>query len=338
MTDQTIPAEKVRALIEAYEDGETNYLLSDLRALLPASPQPTSGLLGRWAHDGFGQVLIISDGVLDDGTVPVLLGGSDWTDPEHVPFDSLAFPEQATKPEDVPAGEAWLVDVNAGELSLKSALAIKDSNDTWLTLEGATRVTLCSNGMITLRAPLTPEHPGKDDLQAKYDALKDKYAEAQEKIAELKEAITPRTATTKTEYAALPEGSVVAQPGELDVYIKNDFGVWDRLNTTASFPSLDLAGITRSVLRYGWGDAQPKPAWRIEHDHMNIRVGEYIIDKAGDGGTVTHESSVYRRPRTNGSALCLPLYAPWIVFPSKDAATPESILEAKRARDKEMDK
>lgn len=183
----------------------------------------------------------------------------------------------------------------------------------------------------------TPERPGKDDLQARYDALDAKYREAVGKIAELKQVVTPRTVTTKAEYEALPDGSVVAQPGELDVYIKNDFRVWDRLNTTASFPSLDLAGTTRSVLRYGWGDEQPdQPAWRIEHDWQNLKEGEYIIDCDDYDGTVTHKRRAYWD--TDGDALGSSRFTPFIVFPNKDAATPEAIEEAKRAHDKEMEK
>ena len=90
--------------------------------------------------------------------------------------------------------------------------------------------------------------------------------------------------------------------------------------------------IPRSVLRYGWGDEQP--AWRIEHDHTNLRVCEYIIDKNNHTGTIrAPELSVKTlwRDTATGAEEC----APFIVFPNRDAATPEAIKEAKRARDKE---
>lgn len=82
-----------------------------------------------------------------------------------------------------------------------------------------------------------------------------------------------------------------------------------------------------------------QPAWRIEHDHMNLRVGDYIIDRADDDGTVTHE---WITPKwgthwdTDGTAYGARCFAPFIVFSDKQAATTEAIKEAKRVRDKEL--
>lgn len=63
MSDQTIPAEKVRELIEYFEGkdiGIESYgILGRFRALLPTPPQPTTGLLGRWAkHDAYGDYIV----------------------------------------------------------------------------------------------------------------------------------------------------------------------------------------------------------------------------------------------------------------------------------------
>lgn len=151
--------------------------------------------------------------------------------------------------------------------------------------------------------------------------------------------INANTVTTEEEYDALPEGSIVAKPGEVDVCIKHCSGGWDRPNQALILASYDLAGTTRTVLRYGWGEEQTKqPAWRIEHEWWNLRVGEYMIDYEDYDGTVTHISPADRRPCTDGLVGCTPQHSPWIVFPSKDAATPEAIKEAKRALDKEMGK
>lgn len=85
--------------------------------------------------------------------------------------------------------------------------------------------------------------------------------------------------------------------------------------------------------RNDWGDEQP--AWRIEHDAKNLRVGEYIIDQSDDDGTVTKKDEKHGWWLTDSMALGNKTEAPFIVFPNKDAATPEAIAEAKKARDKE---
>lgn len=291
MTDQ-IPAEKVRELTDKYEAAmplDPNFLLSeikaDLRALLPTPPQPTTGLLGRWAkHPEHGDVVCTWDRPNTSGCMFVrwVAKNTAWsTTGDDVPLDSLTFPEQANRPEDVPAGEAWLVrDVDGREFN-----ALKTSGTfPWRFFDGEEGGNDGHrNRAITLIAPLTPEHPGKDDLQARYDALEEKYREAVRKIAELKQTVT------------------------------------------------------RIALRYGWGEEQTKqPAWRIEHDPDNLRVGEYIIDIGGDDGTLTRKWGSYWD--IDGDTYVAPCFAPFIVFPNKDAATPEAILEAKRARDKEMEK
>lgn len=277
MNDQTIPADKVRELAIKYSGDvptDPHFLLgeikADLRALLP-SQQPTTGLLGRWAkHPEHGDVVCVAERPAS-GLVKiafqdncVLMSVKYAT----VALSSLTFPEQAAKPEDVPAGEAWLVDVETPFLSLQSVVAIKGLNKMWLTLEGATEVTWCSNGIITLISPLTPERP-VFDLQAKYDELNAKYREAQARIKTLE---------------------------------------------------------------------QPSPVWRIEHDWRNLKAGEYAIDKEGYDGIIRRKSDDGSYWLTDESWVFFPEYAPFIVFPSVDAATPEAIEEAKQARDKERGK
>ena len=338
MTDQNmIPADKVRELIEHFESkdiGIESYgILGRFRALLP-TPQPTTGLLGRWAtHPDYGDVMCVANEPVNDKVLVFHLHlGSGESLGALVPLSSLTFPHQATRPEDVPAGEAWLVDVEDSEESHKSIVAFKAGPDYWRTPDGVTTTICWLDGEVTLISPLTPERP-VSDLQAKYDALEDKYREAQERIKTLEQASTPRTVTTLEEYAALPVGSVVSDNQNYP-FSKDETVGWSRPNSTNCYMSRDLARTTRTVLRYGWGDEQP--AWRIEaHNPDNFRVGEYIIDIDGDSGTVTPEW--IELWDTDEDTFGARRFAPFIVFPSKDAATPEAIEEARKARDKEME-
>ena len=181
MTDQTIPADKVRELIEraevmpSYAD-----LLTNLRALLPAQ-QPTTGLLGRWAkHPEHGDVLCMWDKPSRFGKMRVAhvsegktSGAEHW----YAEFDSLTFPHQTTRPEDVQPGEAWLMNIHLGDVFHQNQVALKYIEDGWISFTGGTlRYWLEED--ITLVAPLTPEHPGTD-LQARYDELERKHAELQ---------------------------------------------------------------------------------------------------------------------------------------------------------------
>lgn len=342
MTDQNmIPAEKVRELIEHFEGkdiGIESYgIIGRFRALLPAPPQPTTGLLGRWAKDSVhGDVLVTSDCADSDGEVWVR-----WIDETRqigvsglpVPLSSLTFPEQATKPEDVPAGEAWLVE----QLGEGEQRAFKTAKDEWQTSSSnPLAVYNIPDDNITLISPLTPERP-LSDLQAKYDALEDKYREAQERIKTLEQPSTPRTVTTEAEYAALPEGSMIVDADD-DVWRKVLSGNWIQEMSYQMLGDAKLSGTTRTVLRSGWGDEQPDqpaPVWRIEHDHKNLRAGEYIIDIDDDDGTVTKKDEKRGWWLTDSMALGNKTEAPFIVFSDKDAATTEAIAEAKRARDKE---
>lgn len=59
----------------------------------------------------------------------------------------------------------------------------------------------------------------------------------------------PETVTTQEEYAQLPEGSVVAKPGEEPwVHLPH---VWAQEGVATN--DMGLAGTARQVLRRGWG-------------------------------------------------------------------------------------
>lgn len=290
MTEQTIPADKVRELIEAYEGGETNYLIDDLRALLPAPPQPTTGVFGRWAkHPKHGDVVVISNRTDNEGDVwvsHIADTAPDGANGKLVSMSDLTFPEQATKPEEVPAGEAWLVELLGGGGEQR---AFKTAKNEWQVSYSNPPVAYdLSDGDIILISPLTPERPGKDDLQAKYDELDKSWC------------------YLDTKYSAL----------------RKDY---DELDAKYAEAQEKIKALE-----------QPSPAWRIEHEWWNLRVGEYMVDYEDYGGTVTHISPADRRPCTDGLVGCTPQHSPWIVFPNVDAVTVEAIKEAKRALDKEM--
>lgn len=388
MTDQTIPAEKVRELAEKYDNAPGNpdrllvNAIADLRALLPSPPQPTTGLLGRWAkHPERGDVLCVTDEPFD-GQVHVF-------HPHHgrggslgylASMSDLTFPHQATKPEDVPADQPWLVDVNTAHVTAHNAVGMRYEDGGWhfLYVEDGLDWDVCPDEGIALIAPLTPERPGKDDLVWKYailqqdyahleeecndlqdrydelekrwnhlddlysargrylDELETKYQEAQARIKTLEQTSTPRTVATEAEYAALPVGSVVHIPNGFP-WTKDDDGEWKSvpLGIPRSSAEISEYNIPRTILRHGWGDEEPKPVCRIEHDWRNLRVGEYIIDRDDDTGTVLFHNKTTGAV-TDWAARGIAFFAPFIVFPSKDAATPEAVAEAKKARDKGM--
>ena len=141
--------------------------------------------------------------------------------------------------------------------------------------------------------------------------------------------------STEAEYAALPVGSVVHIRNGFP-WVKDDDYKWKSVLPVAARSDAEMANhnIPRMVLRYGWGDEQPALVWRIEHDWRNLRVGEYIIDNCNYTGTVTFHNDLTGGV-TDWGACGSADYAPFIVFPNRDAATPEAVAEAKKARDKE---
>ena len=183
--------------------------------------KPTTGLFGRWAkHKSSVDVLIITDRpevIDDDLRVRVFPGrkngesGSFW-----VLLSDLAFPEETTRPEDVPVGEAWLV--NAG--AHKNVTALKDSDGDWV-MSLPNFLNWFQDSDVTLIAPLAPVLPTE-----------------------------PETVTTEKEYMALPAGSIVA--GKDDHPFTKSTGVW--IGPAAGRSSSEMAGKTRRVLRWGWGE------------------------------------------------------------------------------------
>ena len=358
MTDETIPADKVRELADKYDNdgsGDPERILTDLiRDLhnLSAPAQPTTGLLGRWAkHPEYGDVMCAWDKPGSMGVIPVRWMAENEIDGlcgTTVPLDSLTFPHQATRPADVPAGEAWLVrhvqgmEFNAVKTS-SGYYATDRSGYTWLFCDHDGNGHWLKDKEVTLVCPLVPERPvsdlqaksterALDRVKAKYDELESKYREAQERIKTLEQPQHPRTVTTPEEYDALPVGSHVRAYPNSCIWKRCADGMW-RTSEGATGDSLHDFH-PRAVLRYGWGDEQP--AWRIEHDHTNLRVGEYIIDADGDTGTINRAvrgNAVWCVGMASTSREC----GPWIAFVNKEAATPEAIAEAKRARDKEME-
>ena len=348
MTEQNIPAEKVRELKAKYEyDTSGNPerllddLLHDLDALLPVQ-QPATGLLGRWAkHEEYGDVLITSDRVTENGRVCIVWkdgSGKDGAEEELTDVDSLTFPEQTTKPEEVPAGEAWLVDVDGEKYN---AIKTTDRFPWWFFNPEINTHYGWGNSAITLIAPLTPERPvsdlqaksterALDRMKAKYDELEWEYKQAQAEITWLKAGNTPRIVAT-------PE-----RPGKDDLLWKYAILQQDYAHLEEECSDLQT--------RYDALDAkyreaqekiktleQPSPVWRIEHDWRNLRGDEYIIDKNGDP-VVTETKHWAGEPwYTDSLASVVPEYARFIVFPNKDAATPEAIEEAMKERDKERE-
>lgn len=189
--------------------------------------QPTSGLLGRWAtHPEYGDVLIAEDRATDKGTIHVVYLRDDMKCGARGYFvflDDLEFPEQTTRPQDVPIGEAWLVNADDGDASTTNTPAVKKFNGMWGT-SGDKTGGVCTwyDDEVTLITPLIPARP--------HD--------------------TPETVTTEEEYEALPQGSIVAEPGKNPWTRKPH--VWVQAGATVD--DVVLAGTTRQVLRRGWGE------------------------------------------------------------------------------------
>lgn len=183
--------------------------------------QPTTGLLGLWATNRDGKRVLITTDRPVDGWIETTYVNPDGTTREKAEqLDSLSFPDQTTRPEDVPVGEAWLVSAHDGFDSQPNTPALKIGLDLWVTpIRGAADESEWHNHEITLITPLIPARP--QDV--------------------------PETVTTEEEYAQLPEGSIVAAPGSMPwtrrkyAWICRD----DSLTTAA------LAGTTRHVLRWG---------------------------------------------------------------------------------------
>lgn len=194
--------------------------------------KPTTGLLGRWAKDRYdGDVLIISERVTDDGGVWVTFRTSDGeggTATIKHALSELTFPEEATRPEDVPVGEAWLVKAPHYVGVIEQSVAVKASRDLWITVgEETSDTSEVEDAEVTLIAPLVPAHPADTDREHMLE-----------------------TVTTEEEYAALPIGSIVAEQDD-SAYLKGG-DTWLYGDTPFNYRAMN--GTTRTVLRKGWGE------------------------------------------------------------------------------------
>lgn len=122
--------------------------------------KPTTGLLGRWAkHSEYGDVLITSEKVRPAEIVFVAHLDEEYpggTREVNVPLDDLTFPEQTTDPDDVPPGEAWLVEVGG-----KRFHAIKAREWEWHVPEES--ASWWQSADVTLISPLVPARPTGGD-------------------------------------------------------------------------------------------------------------------------------------------------------------------------------
>lgn len=185
------------------------------------SARPTSGLLGRWATNHHGkQVLIIADKPVG-GWIETAYATADGTTYEQAEdIDDLEFPDQTTRPQDVPVGEAWLVNAEDRTHTRHGVAALKIEKDIWVSRD---RLEWIDNE-VELITPLIPARP--------HDV--------------------PETVTTEEEYGALPDGSIVAE-NNVRAFTLND-GKWYAASLSA-FSHKRMAGHSRHVLRLGWGEA-----------------------------------------------------------------------------------
>ena len=211
--------------------------------------KPTTDLLGRWAKTPDGKdVLIISESVKDNGRVWVAFHTDDEEDGAATIdycLSSLTFPEETTRPEDVPVGEAWLV--NIGERTIS---AVKTLANNWYSGE----LRFVSNEYVTLIAPLVPARPVENKPKKSYWSMQ---AEADKIVRECWSGIekrfdeeAPETVTTEEEYKALPDGSIVA--AQSGAPYCRERSTW--FCADMPFSHRYMAGVTRTVLRKGRGE------------------------------------------------------------------------------------
>ena len=191
--------------------------------------KPTTGLFGRWAkHPTFGDVLVISQHPDELNMMSIAYLSDNWSGgamDNHVELRELTFPEETTRPEDVPVGEAWIVTVDDGEETVEGITAFKMSDIIWVSgVNWETAEMWWENDEVVLISPLTPARP--------LDTGRGK---------------SPETVTTEEEYEALPAGSIVAG-SRRSPFRKTTDGRWVHGDDL-----VNVAGSPRYVLRYGWG-------------------------------------------------------------------------------------
>lgn len=211
-------------------------LRAELEAMLPKPTYPEH-MLGLWAqHPEHGRVLVTEDCPDDDGVVRVAwvvaenVRVTNW---EYTNVSELTFQHQVTRPEDVPVGEAWLVDVRDGYCSYTRVVALKLEDGEWRTI-GAQTPDECvwTANEVTLIAPLVPATPGPTTTEPEY-------------------------VETEEEYEALPTGSIVGDylaPNKRKpevLWQKLPDGRWWSVNREYT---VNLTSERRPVIRRGWGN------------------------------------------------------------------------------------
>lgn len=123
--------------------------------------KPTTGLLGRWVKSLDGKDMVICNDKPDKSGLLVTA----WVDPRNVRgtgsfvknIAELTFPEETTRAQDIPTGEAWLVNLNAGNQYAERVKALKIKNDGWVTaVRTKPDSPAWSDDEVTLIAPLIP--------------------------------------------------------------------------------------------------------------------------------------------------------------------------------------
>ncbi|MGJ4099754.1 hypothetical protein [Corynebacterium macclintockiae] len=184
--------------------------------------QPTSGLLGRWATNSYGKQVLITADKPSLGRIETAYIERDGTTYEQAEdLDDLTFPEQTTRPQDVPVGEAWLVDAQDRVRTEKDVVALKTKDDLW-TSSGFLEWT---DDEVELITPLIPARPQD----------------------------TPETVTTEEEYEALPEGTIVAENNGAP-WQKLKSGEWISHIFPENRPDDLMDGLVCRILRRGWGE------------------------------------------------------------------------------------
>lgn len=190
--------------------------------------QPRDNLLGRWArHEEYGHVLIACQHADERGGLFVAYpddGFPDGADGRYADQRELTFPEQTTRPQDVPVGEAWLIDADEGDFSTTNAPAVKECTGLWITgenNEGGVRAW--SDNEVTLITPLIPAHPQDH----------------------------PETVFRREEYAELPVGTIVASEHGA-AWQKMDQDEWVSTILPETKRQRPDGNMEHRVLRRGW--------------------------------------------------------------------------------------
>lgn len=212
-------------------------LRASLEAMLPKPAYPEN-LLGRWAkHPEYGDVVCIWDKPDFAGGVFVRWRAEYETVGSRgdvVPVSELTFPEQTTRPEDVPVGEAWLVNVDDGARSAKRVVALRANGEYWRTGAGVVGgEPWWLDEEVTLIAPLVPARPEPEP-----------------------EPEHPRTLSSLEDYENAPLGTIVAS-SDNNPWVKTFDNGWGTSWTGKSRRNSGMAELEEQVvLREGWGSLE----------------------------------------------------------------------------------